>query len=526
MKHILILLATLFFSGSTFSQIDTLWTRCIGGSADEPVGVFEKCQAIVKSMPDSTFLLVTSSPSTDGYIHGNHGTTDVFMARMTLNGDTLWTMNLGGSDIDVATGVDVDANGNIAVCGYTYSTNGTFSGHHGDSLEPDGFIGLFDPDGNKIWAYQYGGSNASGIPGNDYLYDVHFAGNGDIIATGTTSSVNGDLSFILDVFDCGWYLRVNEFGTMNKSSKVYGIDHTYENTNDLYRIIALPNGHFVAVGLQWYFLTANLWLVQFDSYGNKDWEKVYGPAAGDVFTTDFEATTDGGYVVCSYINNHGGDITATYNGGSSDAWVFKTDSAGNIVNQKCFGGSVGELPSRLETYQDRFLMLGATSSHDGYAPGDSLGYTDMWMVYFDNNLDTLFTWRTGGTNIESFISAMLMDNGNMIVAGKTSSNDGSVHGNNGGQDVFVARLIGPALSIWEHIDQQVQVYPNPATEIIRAEVSENDNYTYRIFDISGKLMLQGQYQHAAGMMVDELPAGTYVLTLTSQKHTLGAMFVK
>lgn len=526
MKNALLLL--LFVSSSLLlsAQIDSVWTKCIGGSSDEPVGVFEKCQAIVKSTPDSNFILVSSTGSSDGMMSGNHGTTDIFLAKMTYNGDTIWTKTIGGSDIDVATGVDVDALGNIAICGYSYSTDGDLTGHHGDSLEPDGFIALLDYTGVKVWAYQYGGSDAGGISGRDYLYDVHFASNGDIIATGTTSSVNGDLPFIVDLYDCGWFLRVNEYGTVNKSSKVYGADHNNENANVLYRIVAMPNGHFVAVGLQWYFLTANLWMVQFDSYGNKDWEHVYGPTSGDVYTSDLEVTTDGGYMVCAYVNNYGGDITGPWNGGTSDAWVFKTDSAGNIANQKCFGGSVGELPARLEPYEDKFLFLGASSSSDGYAPGDSLGYTDMWMVYFNNNLDTLFTFKFGGEDIESALSAIIISENDMILAGKTSSNTGWVHGNNGSQDIYLARLTCPALGIWEHVDMNARVYPNPATETIFTTTQMHNEATYRIYNSAGMLVGNGTYKHTTGIAVQNLPQGLYWIDFNNNNQRFHATFVK
>ena len=526
MKNALLFSLFLLISMILSAQIDTAWTRCIGGSSDEPVGVFEKCQALVKATPDSNFILVSSTASTDGMMTGNHGYTDVFLAKLNYEGDTIWTKIIGGSDIDVATGVDVDASGNIAICGYSYSTDGNLTGHHGDSLEPDGFIALFDYSGDKIWGYQYGGSDAGGISGRDYLYDVHFASNGDIIATGTTSSVNGDLPFLLDVYDCGWFLRVNEFGTVNKSSKVYSAEHTYENTNDLYRIIALPNGHFVAVGLQWYMFTANLWMVQFDSYGNIDWEHVYGPNSGDVYTSDLEVTTDGGYMVCAFVNNFGGDVAGPWNGGSSDAWVFKTDSVGNIVNQKCFGGSVAELPSRLEPYGDKFLLLGASSSSDGYAPGDSLGYTDMWMVYFNNYLDTLFTFKFGGEDIESALSAIMISDNEMILAGKSSSNTGWVHGNNGSQDIYLARLTGPSLNIWEHAEMNAHVYPNPATEIIFAGEQLQHDAIYRIYNSAGMLVETGTYNHSTGIGVQKLPQGLYWVDFQNSQQLLRGTFVK
>ncbi|PLW91695.1 MAG: hypothetical protein C0592_14570 [Marinilabiliales bacterium] len=511
---------------NSFSQNDTIWTKCLGGSNDEVVGVFEKSQALVMPLPDSTFILVSNTYSNDGMMSSSHGSTDVFMAKMNYDGDTIWTKLIGGPDIDIPTGIDVDASGNIAICGYTYSVSGDFYGHHGDSTlgEPDGFIALYDINGNKTWAYQYGGTEASGIGGDDFLYDVHFMANGDLIATGTTSSINGDLNFVLDVYYCGWFLRVNSYGTVNKSSKVWGGDHDEYNSNDLFRIIALPNGKFVGYGQQWYFLTSNLWMVQFDSYGNIDWEEVYGPASGDAYACDFESTSTGGYIAMGYINGTGGDVGPTYNGGSSDTWVFTTDSAGTLIDDQCFGGSVGELAYRLQPVDNDFLLLGSSSSHDGYAPGDSLGYTEFWMVRFNEDLDTSFTMSFGGSNIDKLLSAMPIGNNELIVAGSTGSNDGWVHGNYGGEDIYVARLTTTPAFVHEFSTDGFLVYPNPAKSTIRCEMTLN-NAEYEIFNYSGQLIEAGQTDGIIN--IESYDSGLYILRILDENSWWrSASFIK
>lgn len=528
------IMRTLFYSTfllllgfQSIAQNDTIWTKCLGGSNNEVVGVFEKSQALVKALPDSTFILVSNTYSNDGMMSSSHGSTDVFMAKMTYDGDTVWTKLIGGPDIDIPTGIDVDAAGNIAICGYTYSVSGDLSGHHGDSLEmkPDGFIALFDIDGNKTWADQYGGSDAAGIGGDDYLYDVHFMANGDIIATGTTSSINGDLNFVLDVYYCGWYLRVNTFGTVNKSSKVWGGDHTNLNSNDLFRIIALPNGHIVGLGQQWYFLTSNLWLVEFDSYGNRIWEKVYGPASGDVYPADMEITSNNGFMLLSYINGTGGDVGSTYNGGSSDSWVIKTDTIGNIVDQQCFGGSTGELVYRLEPVDNDFLLMGATSSHDGFAPGDSLGSTEFWLLRFNENLDTSFTMTFGGSQPDALVSALVLDNNELIVAGSTQSNDHWIHGNYGGDDIFLARLSTTPTFVHEFENEGFLVYPNPASNYIHPDFMLIEESQYRIFNYSGQCVAEGLIE--SNINISSLSSGMYILRIfDDESGWKSASFIK
>lgn len=503
----------LCFSGLLSAQTDTLWTRCIGGSGAEVNGVFEKCQVLVKPMPGNDIIMVSNTASTDGIASNNHGSIDILLVKLNSEGDTLWSRIIGGSDIDIPTGLDVNPSGQILICGYSYSTDGDLVGHHGTTDETDGFIALYDADGNKTWAYQYGGWDASGIPGRDYLYDVKFIAGGDIIACGSTSSVNGDLNFVLDVYDCGWVLQVNEYGTVEKSSKVWGDDHNEENANELYRIIPEVNGNnYVAVGLQWYFFTANMWLTEFDSYGNKSWEQIYGPASGDCYPSDLIKTSTGEYLVASYINGSGGDVSSTYMGGSCDAWVFTADTLGQITRQKSWGGLYSDVPNRFLDAGGAYFLCGQTSSSNGYVWGDSTGYTDFWIVKFDAQLDTFLTRKYGGEGVDALISATINDNSEIIVAGRTESTTGIVNGNNGSRDIWLAKLSLSISSVEESPHSIGFIYPNPAQDIVYTDKMLLPFSHYKITDACGRIIAYGEISNNS-ISVSKLPKGLYWLTV-------------
>lgn len=522
----LFVIVTLLHAFVVNAQNDTLWTRCIGGSSSEVNGVFEKCQVLLKPLPSNTFVVVSNTASTDGIATNNHGSIDILMVKMNTDGDTLWSRVMGGSDIDIPTGLDVDASGQILVCGYSYSTDGDLIGHHGTSDETDGFIALYDTDGNKIWAYQYGGWDASGIAGRDYLYDVKFIAGGDIIACGSTSSVNGDLNFVLDVYDCGWVLQVNEFGTVEKSSKVWGDDHNEENANELYRIIPEINGNnYVAVGLQWYFFTSNMWLTEFDSYGNKEWEQVYGPASGDCYPSDLITSSNDEYIVASYINGSGGSVTAPFMGGSCDAWVFTADSLGNITHQKSWGGLFSDVPNRILEANGAYFLSGQTSSSDGYAWGDSLGYTDFWLVKFDAQLDTILTRKYGGEGVDALISATITNNNELIVAGRTESTTGFVNGNHGSRDIWLAKLNIPIMEIAENPVPKAMIYPNPSNDLVFLDRIPDRQGFYYIFDASGRSVITGDAKSNSAS-VAELQKGYYWFCVISNGEWLALPLIK
>ena len=112
------------------------------------------------------------------------GSSDAFVAKFTPDGVLLWCTYLGGSLDDWATGVAVDAAGNVLVTGWTRSAN--FPVFH--ALQPtlnngassaryDAFVAKLDPTGAKLLYSTFLGSDgddgASGLAldaaGNAYI---------------------------------------------------------------------------------------------------------------------------------------------------------------------------------------------------------------------------------------------------------------------------------------------------------------------------------------------------------------------
>ncbi|HAW51222.1 MAG TPA: hypothetical protein DCX54_02670, partial [Flavobacteriales bacterium] len=118
------------------------------------------------------------------------GLEDGFVMKFDSTGNRYWGTYYGGPSEEDVTAMATDANGNVYFGGFTKSLSGIASsnGHQTiNALGPswlDGFLVKMDPNGNRLWATYYGGSE------NDYIYDIKTKTNGVFIAGWTNSDSN------------------------------------------------------------------------------------------------------------------------------------------------------------------------------------------------------------------------------------------------------------------------------------------------------------------------------------------------
>jgi hypothetical protein len=151
---------------------------------------------------DSTGIYVTGGTSSADFpVKGAfqsklNGKADAFVLKLNLAGDTLlYSTYLGGSDLDGATAIAVDAAGAAYVTGMTNSANfpttrgafqTTFGGSGGESnfVAGDAFALKLDPSGQLVYSTYLGGSSdesgfaiAVDAAGNAYIAGATFSTN-------------------------------------------------------------------------------------------------------------------------------------------------------------------------------------------------------------------------------------------------------------------------------------------------------------------------------------------------------------
>ncbi|MCK9236452.1 MAG: hypothetical protein M0P09_09100, partial [Acholeplasmataceae bacterium] len=106
-----------------------------------------------------------------------------------------------------------------------------------------------------------------------------------------------------------------------------------------------------------------------------EWQKSLGGTGEDV-ATSIQQTSDGGYIVAGYSYSNDGDISNSY--GNADYWVVKLDNAGTIQWEKSLGGSSEDWVGPIKQTSDGgYIVAGHSSSNDGDV-SQNYGGNDYW----------------------------------------------------------------------------------------------------------------------------------------------------
>ncbi|MDR3271999.1 MAG: hypothetical protein LBT29_00750 [Flavobacteriaceae bacterium] len=111
-----------------------------------------------------------------------------------------------------------------------------------------------------------------------------------------------------------------------------------------------------------------------------EWQKCFGGSSGDDVSS-VQQTSDGGYIVAGNTESNDGDVSDNH--GNYDAWIVKLDASGNLLWQKCLGGSGEDIAFSIQQTSDGgYIAAGYTDSNDGDVSGNH-GNRDGWVVKLD-----------------------------------------------------------------------------------------------------------------------------------------------
>jgi hypothetical protein len=176
------------------------------------------------------------------------------------------------------------------------------------------------------------------------------------------------------------------------------------------------------------------------------WQKCIG-GSGDEAIYNMIKLRNGNYLFCGYTNSTDGDIIATH--GETDAFLLKTDKLGNILWSKTYGGSLNEtFYNLIELKNGDIIAIGTCGSNNQQVTGHhgTPGTDDVWLVKTDKAGTLTKQHCYGGSGSEGTFElgeneGLLIDNhGNILFTAETNSNDGDVSNNHGDYDGWVVKL--------------------------------------------------------------------------------------
>ena len=151
---------------------------------------------------------------------------------------------------------------------------------------------------------------------------------------------------------------------------------------------------------------SDIWLIKTDPTGFMEWDAYFGGINTDQGRS-IQQMTDGGYIIIGNSDFSGN--------GDQDIWLIRTNSQGDSIWTKTFGGDGLELGADVQILEDGgFILLGSTESFGN-------GSSDIWLIKTDSQGETTWT-KTFGDNSSDYGKSILKtpDDG-YIIRGVTES---------------------------------------------------------------------------------------------------------
>lgn len=480
---------------------------------------------------------------------------DVFLAKVNLQGDTLWTKYYGGGGTKGFGRLHEENNGSITMIGSSYVFG---------SGSLDNYIVKINPFGDTLWTKAIGNSlynattssirlndgsfmilsftDSSGIGSNDsglikidstgnMLWNKYYEGGGgfntgamsDLVLMSDGGFIMSGSTFTYGAGDYDTYLiRTDSLGNFLWARTFGG--NLGEGGNS---IIKCSDGIIIAAGTKSFGQGgADIMLLKLDFNGNIIWAKTYGTNI-DEYASRIKQTSDYGFVIIG-----GGPHVTT--SGNRESFLMKIDSLGNFLWAKKYGVSSchEDISSVNITVDGGFLLSGTTCSYSGA----SFNYRT-YIVKTDSN-------GNSGCN-EQNINLITQDITSMLIVGNHTPNvytDTTLVAKptqtivrNDGNNLISNTLCYSVVSIEENEgnSNNIEIYPNPSiNEITLAfEQTGSENTQLIIQNVLGQNVYSETFKTNIGKQtktldISMLQNGIYLIQFKNQNKIYSAKFIK
>lgn len=453
-------------------------------------------------------IIVTGSIQITDATPSHH---DIFIAKLTSGGQVLWKKTFGGDRDDHGLGLLVNSENDIVLIASTNSNTGFVHSKYGWD---DIVVCRISSDGDINQLVFFGG---------DFIDEpTHILQNnaGNYILTAASRSSSGDITQNFGQFDF-WIAELDPSFALIWQKTFGGTDDDMP-----IKTIQLYNGSYLTLGSTSTYEgdfydnrgDDDVLLVNFESYGNKIWQKCYGGAQKDAPADILQLPKGGIMVAASTLSS---TIDVSENNGGYDAWLFTVNGDGDILWEQSYGSSGNEKVNAIKISSNGIYMLGTSGSS---WPGTAYhGKYDFWLTRLNPQTSNIEDqYFLGGYNYDDGRSLLIDGSGTVFMAGISSSNDGYVRNNSGEKDGWIIAIKPTNLS-----DQQFRVHPNPTTGVLYIN-DIPENASIKVFDLSGAIVFQNDVNTPFSAILDLsfLPSGTYIINVSNDQSDLRAKVIR
>jgi hypothetical protein len=320
-----------------------------------------------------------------------NGTNDILLIKTDSFGNELWNKTFGGSEYNEGYCVQQTTDGGYIITGLK---------------DRDVWLIKTDNMGCEVWNRTFGG------PRGEIGYCAQQTTDGGYIITGgkdiDISAYESDI----------WLIKTDNMGceVWNRTfgGKEFDFGYYVQQTTD---------GGYIITGVKdmdIYPISGNVWLIKTDNMGCEVWNRTFGGTDWDGGYC-VQQTSDGGYIISG--------ITESFGAGESDVWLIKTDSNGNIIWDKTFGGTEDDGSSCFkQTSNGGCIITGGTES---FGAGES----DVWLIKTDSTGSEVWNRTFGGTDWDGGWCVQQTSDGGYIISGVKDMDDYFISG-----DVWLIKL--------------------------------------------------------------------------------------
>jgi hypothetical protein len=326
-------------------------------------------------------------------------TTDVFLAKLDGQGNTLWAVQSAGGYDESGRGLAIGPQGEAFIAGYFDSPVATFGSqsltNSGDSDYEDIFVAKYDLDGRLAWARQAGGRY------HDAAFAVAADQAGNCFVAGGFASPDlriGEVSLAAGAGKNAFVAKYDSAGNVLWAAQSGG-----DGFDTGLAIAADPGGNAYAAG----YFTSGLAAFGGVTLTNS------APSGRDIFLVKYSPA---GHVL--WARQAGGPM-------ADEAWDAAADASGGVYLTGCFNSPVA--------------AFGTTSITNESAPGDS----SVFVAHYGRDGGVLWATAANGGGPAAVTGICVDVDGDICLAGWYSrpiSFSGNTLAARGWEDIFLAAM--------------------------------------------------------------------------------------